>query len=98
MNRSIYLLVVIGAAIAAISLKTIAQAATIRNLDPFEYKVVIVEGSARQERTIAGQQEVTGLCQTTCNLYIADDPEAYDITAQDKMEIANGELFYQEQQ
>lgn len=72
------------------------QAATLKNLDKAAHKIVVVEGDSRQEIMIQSLQELDGFCSTSCSLYVGNDPEPYEVAASDKMEINNGEVFYQE--
>ena len=80
-------------ALSALCLAQIASAATLKNLDPSAYKIVIVEGDARTEHTIESQQEISDLCEISCSLYIGSDPEPYDVAARNKMEIDRGEVY-----
>ncbi len=82
-------------ALASLCFAPLASAATLKNLDTSPHRVVIVEGDARQELTIESQQELSGLCQVSCSLYVGNDPEPYDVAAKDRMEIERGEVFYQ---
>ena len=85
-----------AAGVAAFWMAPVAHAATSKNLDKTAYKIVLVEGDARQETTIESQQELTGICQGTCRLYIGSDPEPYDIASRDILEIELGGLYHSE--
>ena len=88
----------IAVATATVCMASVAEAATLKNLDKKAHKIVVVEGDARQELMIDSQQELAGLCQSSCSLFVGTDPEPYDVAAKDKMEINNGEVYYQEEQ
>ena len=87
---------VIGAiAVSAMLGTTASLAATLVNKDKSTYKIVVVEGDARKEFSVVSGQELTGLCSSSCSIYVGSDPEPYDLAAQDKTEIYEGELYRQ---
>ena len=71
-----------------------AQAATFVNRDSSAHRLVVVEGDARQELTIESAQELSGICQTTCNIYVGKDPDPYEVVVNDIIEIKAGELHF----
>ncbi len=83
--------------LSAVGLAMPAQSLTLKNLDRSEHKIVVLQGETQQEHTIAGQQELTRLCTGPCSIFIGSDSAGYELAAADKVEIENGELFYQEE-
>jgi len=75
-----------------------AEAATLLNSDATAHTITIVEDESRREFTIDAGQELSGICQSSCSLYMSDDPEPYDIVSTDKLEIQDGQLQYREEE
>ncbi len=91
--NSRFLAVSMSTLLVTLTLASPAPAATFKNLDAVEHKLTFVEGKERQEYILQGKQELTGVCVKVCNLYIGDDPDAYEITASEKFEIEEGQLY-----
>ena len=82
------------AALVAVCQTVPAHSTTIRNLDKSEHRIVVVEGESSYEHKIASEKELAGICRSICNIYVGEDPDPYEILAEDKVEIEDGLLNY----
>ena len=97
MITKVFPLFLCAAAIVAIWSADPTRAATLKNLDAAEHHILIVEGDRRQEHKVSGRQELSGLCETSCSLYLDLDPEPCDLVAADKVQIVKGVMYYVEE-
>ncbi|MGI9522942.1 MAG: hypothetical protein ACR2PG_14990 [Hyphomicrobiaceae bacterium] len=85
-----------AAAAIALLMPLGVQAATLKNLDNAAHAIEVVEGDASRQLTIDSQQELTEICESSCSLYVGDDPDPYSVVVDDRMEIKNGEIFHRQ--
>ncbi len=88
----------LSAAAIVMAVSTVAKAdvpATIKNLDQKTYRLMVEEGDNKREIIVAPSQEVPDLCGSTCLLTVGDDPDAYEVVANDRVTIEEGLLIYQ---
>ncbi len=73
------------------------QAATLTNRDSMPHKLVVIENDSEQEVEVQAGQRIDDICSNSCAILIGNDPDPYDITKNDRVEILDGELFYEEE-
>ncbi len=87
-----------AATLATAGYVSIAKAevpASITNLDQKAHQLKVEEGENQREIMIEPNQAVSDLCVSTCLLIVGDDPEPYEVVANDKISIEEGLLVYQ---
>lgn len=87
----------IGWCVLAVILTTgSAQAVELTNRDKIVHNIVVLEGQVRREISIAPDQTLTDLCKADCNIWVGNDPDAYELVATDKLIIENAQLYFVE--
>lgn len=71
------------------------QATALTNRDATSHHVTIRENGAEKIMTIEASQEVKDLCSSTCELYLNDDPDPYELASADVLRIEGGQLYYE---
>lgn len=70
-------------------------AAVITNRDDKDHKVTIMEGEARQERTLKPEQSLQGICRKGCIIRLNDsDADDYELDGTEIVSIEDGYLYY----
>ncbi len=76
-----------------IVLAVTVKAATIQNNDKQAYQLRVVENGQEKRIDLQPNIEVTDLCGSSCELYIDNDPDPFDIVAADAFVIEGGQVF-----
>ena len=82
-------------AIAALLMTSAASAVTITNRDGIDIKVVVIEGSAKQDIVLQAGKGVEGVCQKGCIIRLNDsDNEEYELDGSETVAVEEGFLYY----
>ncbi|MGL4395009.1 MAG: hypothetical protein ACRCS9_00575 [Hyphomicrobium sp.] len=81
--------------IAALLMTSAAHAATVANRDDVEIKIVVFEGSSRQEHLILPGKAVEGVCQKGCIVRLNDSVNGeYELDGSESVSVDEGFLYY----
>ncbi len=81
--------------IAALLMTSAASAVTITNRDGTDIKLVVIEGSAKQNVVLQAGKAVEGVCQKGCIIRLNDsENEEYELDGSETVAVEEGFLYY----
>lgn len=85
----------IASTIAALLITSAASAATITHRSGQTVKVLVIEGAARQDKTLLPGQVLDGVCQQGCVIRLNDSANSeYELKSSDVVSVEEGFLYY----
>lgn len=86
----------VGLVALASLISSAAAAATVTNEDQITHKIVIEEAGSQRELTLKPNESVSGLCASTCGIWLGESDMGYDLLKTDNVTISKGELLFEE--